>query len=193
MTREAAVTDLFPDKSCTPITGKPTFDDLTTLLEKCTENLAAIPSMLGGGQHGLSVLIICDKKYHRDTGHHFVHPPYPGDVADTSTCATVALERTARDQHTADTKQFNTITTVAAGIRKIITEVLDDMYLKAQKLPITGLATISIRDIFATLFAQHGKLTSSQISAATDDAKTPWDPTTPIQTCFIKYNAHRIW
>ena len=92
MTREAAVTDLFPNKTCTPVMGKPTYDDLNTLLEKCTENLAAIPSMLGGGHHGLSGLVLSDAKYYRDTGHHFVDPPYPGDVADTSTCATVALE-----------------------------------------------------------------------------------------------------
>ena len=92
MTKEAAVTDLFLNKTCTPVTGKPTYDDLNTLLEKCTENLAAIPSMLGGGQHGLPGLILSDAKYHRDTGHHFVDPPYPGNVADTSTCSTVALE-----------------------------------------------------------------------------------------------------
>ena len=184
MTREVAVTDLFPNKLCTPITDKPTFDGLTTLLEKCTENLAAIPSILGGGQHGLSGLILSDARYYQDTGHHFIDPTYPGDVANTSACTTVALERTARDQLTADTKQFNMVTAAAAKIRKIITEVLNDVYLQAQKLPITGLATISIWDIFATLFSQHGKLTSAQISAATDEAKTPWDPTTPIQTLF---------
>ena len=184
MTREAVVTGLFPNKSCTPITGKPTFDDLTTLLEKCTDNLAAIPSILGGGQHGLSGLILSDARYFRDTGHHFVDPTYPGGVANTSACTAVAIERTARDQHTADTKQFNTVTTAAAGIRIIITEVLDDVYLQAQKLPITGLATTSIHDIFATLFSQHRKLTLAQISAATNKAKTPWYPTTPIQTLF---------
>jgi hypothetical protein len=99
-------------------------------------------------------------------------------------CTTVSLERILWDQHTADTKQFNRVTTAASGIQKIITEVLDDVYLQAQKLPITGLATISIQDIFATLFSQHGKLTSAQISAASEESKTPWDPTTHIQTLF---------
>lgn len=184
MTREAEVTDLFLNKSCTTINCKTTFDDLTTLLEKYTENLAAIWSILGVVQHGLSGLLLSNARYFRDTGHHFVDPTYPGNVATTSAFTTVAVERTVRDQDTADTKQFNTVVTEAAGIRKIITEVLDDMYLQAQKLPITGLATISIRDIFSTLFSQHGKLTSAQISAATDEAKTPCDPTTPIQSLF---------
>ena len=149
--------------------------------------------MLGGGQHRFSGLILSDAKYYRDMGHHFVDPTYPGNVAVTSTCTTVALERTARDQHTVDTKQFNTIITAAAEIRKIITEVLDDVYLKAQKLPITGITTIIIWDIFATLCSQHGKLTSVQISAATDDIKHCGIPLHPSKHCFIKYNVHRIW
>ena len=159
MTREGEVTDLLPNNSCTPITGKQTFDELTTLLGKCTENLAAIPSILGAGTQVLSGLLLSDTRYFQDTGHHFVDPIYPGDVANTSACATVAAERSVREQHTAYTKQFNTVVTAAAGIRKNITEVLDDVYLQAQKLPITGLATISIWDMFSTLFSQHGKLT----------------------------------
>lgn len=133
---------------------------------------------------GLAGLLHSDTQYFRETGHHFVDPTYPGDVANTSACTTVAAERSVHDQHTADTKKFNTVVTAEAGIRIFFTEVLDDVYLQAQTLPITGLATISSREIYSNLFFQHGMLTSTQISAATDEAKTPWDPTTPIQTLF---------
>ena len=77
-------------------------------------------------------------------GHHFIDPTYPCNVANTVACASVAAERIVWDQHAANMKQFKTVVTPAAKIWKIITEVIDDVYLQAQKLPITGLVTINI-------------------------------------------------
>ena len=61
---------------------------------------------------------------------------------------------------------------------------MDPVYLESMRQPLTGLANISIKTIFGTLFAQHGKLTSNQITAATDMCKLPWDPAVPVQVVF---------
>ena len=78
MSTKEAVTSLFPKKTVDPIIGKPTKVSLDNLLDKCTENLASVPSGLGGGGHGLTGLILSDAKYHRETGHHFIDPVLPG-------------------------------------------------------------------------------------------------------------------
>ena len=110
MFTKEAVTALFPNKAVDPIIGKPTKVTLDNLLDKCTENLASVPSGLGGGGHGLTGLILSDAKYHRETGHHFIDPVYPGEIANTAACANVADERRVRDQFHSDTFIFNKVT-----------------------------------------------------------------------------------
>ena len=78
MTSKESVADLFPNKNPDAITGKPTYDTLIRLFEECTENLAAIPSTLGGGAHGLSGLLLTNAKYLRDTTIAWVNPIFPG-------------------------------------------------------------------------------------------------------------------
>ena len=66
------VADLFPNKTFEPIAGKSNGENLTDLRDKCLENLAAVPSILGGGNYGLAGLLLPDANYLRKTGHPFV-------------------------------------------------------------------------------------------------------------------------
>ena len=62
------VADLFPNKTFEPIGGRPNGKNLTDLQDKCLENLAAVPSILGGRQHGLAGLLLPDADYLQETG-----------------------------------------------------------------------------------------------------------------------------
>ena len=177
---------LFPNKTVHPIIGKPTKVTLDNLLDKCIKNLASVSSGLGSGDHGLTGLILCDAKYHRETGHHFIDPVYPGEIANTAMCANVADERRVRDQFHSDTSIFNKVTIAGQAIRNIVIEVIDTMYLDPLRLPLTGLASVPIREIFRTLMPQHGHVTSADRNQAEADAKSPWDPTTPVQNLFTQ-------
>ena len=94
MTSKESVADLFPNKNPDAITSKLTYDTLIRLFEECTENLAAIPSTLGGGAHGLSGLLLMNAKYLRDTTQTWVDPIFPGQVP-TMTGATTQAARDA--------------------------------------------------------------------------------------------------
>ena len=179
-----SVADLFPNKTFEPIGGRPNGENLTDLRDKCLENLAAVPSILGGGQHGLAGLLLPDVDYLRETGHQFINPVNPGDVPNLAGCATVAQERVVKEQWLADMKNSQRITVAEAEIKRILVQVLDPVYLESMRQPLTGLANVSIKTIFSTLFAQHGKLTSNQITAASDMCKLPWDPAVPVQVVF---------
>ena len=178
------VAELFPNKKFEPIGGRPNGENLTDICDKCLENLAAVPSVLGGGQHGLAGLLLPNADYLRKTGHEFVQPEHPNDIPNLAGCATVAAERVVKEQWLADTKNFQRITVAEAEIKRIVVDVLDPVYLEGMRQPMTGLASISINNIFSTLFVQYGKITSNQISSATDMCKLPWDPSTPIQVVF---------
>ena len=108
------------------------------------DNLAAVPSTLGGKWHGLSVIVISYPPYFQDTGHHFVYPTIPDNAPNTLMCASVAVELIMWDRDASSIHQLNTVITEAARIRKITTKLIEDVYLQAKKLPIMGLATINI-------------------------------------------------
>ena len=143
-------------------------------------------STLGGGAHGLSGLLLTNAKYLRDTTHNWVDPIFPGQVPNMAGATTTAGREAITAQHSADVKQYNNAVVASASIRKIVSECIEDTYLQALKKPITGLSSISIRDIFLSLFKQHGKITSARVTTAIEEAQTPWDPATPIQILINK-------
>ena len=178
------VADLYPNKDFEPISGRPNGENLTDLREKCLENLAAVPTILGGGQHSLADLLLPDADYLQEIGYQFINTINPGDIPNLAGCATVAQERIVKEQWLADTKNFQRITVAEAEVKRIIVAVLDPVYLESMRQPMTGLPNISIKIISSKLFAQHRKLTSTQLTAASDMCKLPWDLATPVQVVF---------
>jgi len=148
--------------------------------------LATIPSTLGGGEHGLSGLILTAAKYLRDITHVWVDSIFPDQVPNMTGALTVPQREMISIQHVADMRQYNNAVVASASIQKIVSECIEDTYLQALKNPITGLSSISIWDIFVALFRQHGKNISSRVTTAIEEAQTPWDPSTPIQVLINK-------
>ena len=167
------VLDLFPHKTFTPCVGKHNKVFLDKLQEKLTENLASVPSSLGGGQHGLSGLLLPLAKYHLDTGFHFLDPVFSGDTADTTLAANVAEERRMIATFMSAMGNFQTTTKASCAVRNIFCEVIDEMYLAALRVPITGLSNVPIRNITRHLFDEHGHVTSTEKTQAEKDAQLP--------------------
>ena len=181
MTGGDTVLDAFPHPSITPLEDKPTYLNLLRFCEKLIENAASVSSPLGGSSHGHSGLILPDANYFRDTGHHFVMPVFPGVILVVAATATAAAGRAIHDVHASDLRVFTSCMTVENATRKKIVSVIPDLFLELMKLPITGLATVAVRDILGQLFATHGKITSAQLKRSYESAKEPWDATTPFQ------------
>jgi len=85
-------------------------------------------------------------------------------------------------------KTKKVVTKAASAIQQIITTVFDDIYLEGQKRTITGLATIPIRYIMATMLRQHGKIRNKHITAATTLSKEQWGLITLVQALFDRIN-----
>ena len=135
MMSKESVADLFPNKNPDAITGKPTYDSLIRLFAECTKNLAAIPSTLGGGAHGLSGLLLTHAKYLRDTTIAWVDPIFPGQVPNMTGATNAPARDAYTAQHSADMKQYNNAVVASASIRKIVSECIEDTYLQALKNP----------------------------------------------------------
>ena len=80
--------DAFPHPSIAPLEDKPTYVNLLRFREQLIENAASVPSLLKGGSHGHSGLILPDATYFRDTGHHFILPVFPGVIPVVAATAT---------------------------------------------------------------------------------------------------------
>ena len=106
------ISDAFPYPIIRLFTDKPTYFNLIQLRENLVENLATVPSPLGGGQHRHFGLILPDATYHRDTGFNFVRPVFPGVVPAVKTATTVANARIVRYHHESDLWVFTTCTEV---------------------------------------------------------------------------------
>ena len=181
MTGQNTLLEAFPHPTITAFDDKPTYTTLCRFREQLIENGASVPSPLGGGAHGHSGLILPDAIYFRDTGSHFVRPIFPGVIPVIPPGTLAGPEREIRAIHASDLRTFTTCTAVENATRKIIVSVIPNLFLEPMKLPITGLATVAVRDILGQLFTSHGKIKSAQIEKAHEAAKEPWDATTPFQ------------
>jgi hypothetical protein len=157
------------------------FPILKSIEDKLLQNCASVPSTLGGGKHGHSGLLIPDEIYYRETSHHYVRPLFPGVVPIIPAGTNAMQERTIRANHQSDLKEFTTVNAIENAIRKIFTTIIPDQFLEPLKQPLTGLSTIPIQQILATLYATNGKLNSNDLEIARKSALEPWDVTQPVQ------------
>ena len=74
---------LFEIKEATRINGEPTYESLTNLQDQLKINAQAIPSVLGGGNHGHLGLVVSPTEYQMITLTPFVRPTNPGEFVLT--------------------------------------------------------------------------------------------------------------
>ena len=180
------VSDYFPHQDIGAIAGRPTYATLLPVRDKLVANAAAIPSTLGGGAHGHSGLVLSDATYHRETGHHFTVPAFPGVVASVPNGTTSLAERNLREKHASDLKQYNLCNAISNSLKKIVISVIDDEHLEALNHSITGYANVEVHQMVSHLFKTYGRFTSGQLDGARAKAAEPWDPSVPIQSLFSK-------
>ena len=118
------VSEYFPHQEIETIVGRPTYEKLHPVREKLVVNAAAIPSLLGGGSHGHSGLVLTDATYHRETGHNFVVPNFPGAVANVPVGTLALQERNIRSEHGSDLRTYNSCTSISNALKKIIIRVI---------------------------------------------------------------------
>ena len=180
------VSDYFPHQDIGAIAGRPTYVRLLPIRDKLVANAAAIPSTLGGGAHGHSGLVLSDATYHRETGHHFTVPAFPGAVASVPNGTVSLAERNIREKHASDLKQYNLCNAISNALKKIIINVIDDEHLEALNHAITGYANVEVHQMVSHLFKTYGRFTSGQLDGARAKAGETWDPSVPIQSLFSK-------
>ena len=178
--------DYFPHQDIGAIAGRPTYATLPPVRDKLVANTAAIPSTLDGGGHGHSGFVLSDATYHRETGHHFTVPAFPGAVASVPAGSNALSEKNIREKHASELKQYNLCNAISNSLKKIVINVIDNEHLEALNHTITGFASVEVRDMISHLFKTYDRFTSGQLDGARAKAAEPWDPSVPIQSLFSK-------
>ena len=66
----------------TKVVGRPNYSGVTTLFEKICKNAATVDLDLGGGNHGLTGLLVTALVYAKMSNIPFIQPPNPGPMSD---------------------------------------------------------------------------------------------------------------
>ena len=171
MSTKLSISDNFPFPSIETFDTKLSYPLLKTFQDKLLQNVASVPSPLGGANHGHSGLLLPDAEYFRETGHHFVRPVFPGAVPLIPHGTAALPERNIRADHLAALQRFQTANAVENAIRKIINHAIPDDFLEPLKQPITGLSNAGIDTIMAYLFKTNRKLSSHDLKETRKIAK----------------------
>ena len=173
--------DSFPSAP-DPIKGIPSYETLTFLRNSIKQNAASVPSNRGGGQHGYLGIVLTDAMYATIAPTPFVVPPYPGAQPNIAANATGAQISEAVRLHTENLREWREFTNVTAALRKQVLEAVEPVYLRAIKTRHVGFANRSIREIFAYLFTNYGRLTPQRLTENNHAMNKAWDPSTPFET-----------
>ena len=79
MSENVIESTFFPYQTLPKVYGEPTFQTLYDTAQHLQDNVSAVKTTLGGGNHGHLALILTPVVYHAITGHNWVEPVHPGN------------------------------------------------------------------------------------------------------------------
>ena len=178
---------LFKIKEATRLTAEPTFKSLTNLQDQLKINAQAIPSVLGGGNHGHLGLVVSPAEYQMITLTPFVRPINPGEFVLTQQMNNLAVDQIEflRQQHNARLALYNQVEQVESALKQFITDSVPQEYLLALRHNVTKKLTGSVSNIMRQLFNTYGNITAQLFMEKQNVLNNHvYDTTKPIDTVF---------
>ena len=173
---EKTIYDLFCDRPCTRIHGRPTYQHFCTLSRECQE--VAFEINVGYAwcaDLGLSPLIVGAAAHHRDTGKIFTEPVQPPNVnARIVTGTTVAERAQYAAEHDELKEWFAMVKGFRGGSTENIRDALDEAYYRQLKHVCLGYRRVNPRSYFANLEFHWCKLDTATIKKIKAAFRTPW-------------------
>ena len=178
---------LFEIKEATKLTGEPTFETLTTLQDQLKINAQAIPSVLGGGNHGHLGLVVSPAEYQMITLTPFVRPTNPGVFVLTQQMQNYTVEQIEflRQQHNATLALYNQVEQVESALKQFISDSIPQEYLLSLCHTVTKKLTGTIPNIMRQLFNTYGNITAQLFMEKQNILNNHvYDTSKPIDTVF---------
>ena len=178
---------LFEIKEATKLTGEPTFETLTNLQDQLKINAQAIPSILGGGNHGHLGLVVSPAEYQMITLTPFVRPTNPGAFVLTPQMQNYAVDQIEflRQQHNERLALYNQVEQVESALKQFITDSIPQEYLLALRHTVTKKLTGTIPNIMRQLFNTYGNITAQSFMEKQNILNNHvYDTSKPIDTIF---------
>ena len=177
--------DFFEFETLTPIIGKPDYQSLKRLKDQIKANAQAVPSTLGGGQHGLLGLVLSDVEYALASATPFVEEPYPGNLhlpQGTSAIQSKMIE----DLYKKSMQKYNMCVGVKKAIIQQIVKAIHEDWLNPLRNQTTNMIQGTIPIILQFLFTAHGNISPDALIAKEQTVKDMlYDPETePIDNVF---------
>ena len=112
------ITGELPYPSVTKIEGRPSYVTLKELKRQLKANAAAVPTDLGGGQHGFLGLLLLDLEYQTLAGELWVNPDNPGITAVIEPSYNAADRTQAYHEHKMLSEAWKKYTTVKNNLKQ---------------------------------------------------------------------------
>ena len=178
---------LFEIKDVTRMTSEPSFETLTSLLDQLKINAQAIPSVLGGGNHGHLGLVVPHAEYQHLSLTPFVQPNNPGQFVINQQMTMLSPEQInqLRLQHSARLALYNQVKQVESALKQFISETVPHQYLLELRHNVTKKLNGTIPQIMRQLFTRYGNITAqSLVEKQTTLINYNYDPEKPIDVIY---------
>lgn len=167
--------------------GTPTYATINAARTALKANAAAIPTTLGGGNHGHLGMIIDDNAYAAiPNTQPYVIPAFPGGTPTFPDGSTSAQRADATNDHKHDLHNFRECMSLQQALRKQLIDSIDYVYLEGLRNSNTGFAHVSVRQMLTFLLTNYGKITRRDLAQNLTVLAEPYDVDVPMETLFSK-------
>ena len=179
----SAPASLFRYPELTPLTpdSPPTAASIKLLRQELHENAMAVPSLLGGGQHGHLGILVPDAAYIALTTVAFVPPAQPtqNPVHEDGATGPRIVENTRL--HAVAVREFNRYRETTNALRKCILAAVPPIYTDALRHDLYGHANTTPLDLLTHLDDTYGTVLPVHLNQNIKDMNAPWSTDRPIE------------
>ncbi len=174
---QADTRDKLKREMVTKIHDQPGSNDLTNLEKELIAILAALPTALGGGNHGHAVMIMETVAYTTMTGRTaFINPTNPGIYPVGLTPNALAGTRArAEAEHKKLINQYKMYEGVCQGTKDLILEAVNNKYLIEIKHETFGYLNLSPKEMLDHLWNRGGALHFADTKTLLAERDGEWD------------------
>ena len=179
--------DFFPHDNLSVIIGQPDYESLHKMKKQLKANAMAVPSTLGGGQHGLLGLVLTPAEYAIISAVPFVREAYPGALlfpVGTSNVQSRMLE----DAYKKRMKNYEACVGVEKALIQQIVKAVHEDWLKPLYNAQTDTIQGTVQDILTYLFQTYGHINARALNKKENTVKEmSYDPVTdPMDNIFTE-------
>ena len=158
-----AIANTFPHPVLARITGPPSRADIDEAQEKQTENAASRTSTRGGGQHGNAAMVVPAARYAAQYSvTPFVWEPNPGEGPVFPPNAQIGVTRTLENAYRNSSRIFREQMAIHIALKKLYRRYSQEFW-SGLILPGTGIATVSLQNIYTHLYTNFGQITDADL------------------------------